>query len=492
MADAATVKSNAEDSGTTCSPLLEKTSEVDDEALLSPNAKPIKSNAVDVDGGTTSSPPEGTAEVDDIDEALLSPNAKPTSAFAELITSSSEGEEAITTADDDGDDDGADCAANITPHPPTKRTADLITSSSEGEEMTIIADGDGADCAANITPHPPTKRTADLITSSSEGEEAITTAGDDGDDDGADCAANIIKPITPHPPAKRVSRRLEAARRDQEEKSKRTKKAKNMEDDACEDGEDGTSPQCEASKADEEDRNHTNGYFEVDDILDRRTHKYGSDSAGLRHVVQYLVSWKVPADYDGDASYYDPSWLIAENLDQNSLASAFRKFPMDGDPDREIVRMQQIEMDAKGVAVDECLDLGDYFSDDEEKEMEEDSEDEDDETTDIMQEYDVEEQSDKSAKVVKDPDVSCLEESGELYHMQAKYCKHLSGYMLILLDAFFFHRLRFSRNSRARPQPKDVPRRSVFFQRSGQEIHIHNRHDPAHASQGNMLQIYAY
>jgi hypothetical protein len=454
MADAATVKSNAEDSGTTCSP-LEKTSEVDDEALLSPNAKPIKSNAVDVDGGTTSSPPEGTAEVDDIDEALLSPNAKPTSAFAELITSSSEGEEAITTADDDGDDDGADCVANITPHPPTKRTADLITSSSEGEE-------------------------------------AITTAGDDGVDDGADCTANIIKPITPHPPAKRVSRRLEAARRDQEEKSKRTKKAKNMEDDACEDGEDGTSPQCEASKADEEDRNHTNGYFEVDDILDRRTHKYGSDSAGLRHVVQYLVSWKVPADYDGDASYYDPTWLIAENLDQNSLASAFRKFPMDGDPDRESVRMQQIEMDAKGFAVDECLDLGDYFSDDEEKEMEEDSEDEDYETTDIMQEYDVEEQSDKSAKVVKDPDISCLEESGELYHMQAKYCKYLSGYMLILLGAFFFHRLRFSRNSRARPQPKDVPRRSVLFQRSGQEIHIHNRHDPAHASQGNMLQIYAY
>ena len=96
---------------------------------------------------------------------------------------------------------------------------------------------------------------------------------------------------------------------------------------------------------------------------------------------------------------------------------------MDGDPDRESARrMQQIEMDTEGVVVDECLDLGDYFSDDEEKEMEEESEDEDDETTDIMQEYDVEEQSDnKSAKVVKDPDVSCLEESGELYHMQANY-----------------------------------------------------------------------
>ena len=196
-----------------------------------------------------------------------------------------------------------------------------------------------------------------------------------------------------------------------------------MEDDACEDGEDGTSPQCGASKADEGGRNHTNGYFEVDAILDRRTRKYGSESAGLRHVVEYLVSWKVPADYDGDASDYDPSWQNAEDLDQNSLALAFRKFPVDGDPDRESARrMQQIEMDTEGVVVDECLDLGDYFSDDEEKEMEEESEDEDDETTDIMQEYDVEEQSDnKSAKVVKDPDVSCLEESGELYHMQANY-----------------------------------------------------------------------
>ena len=273
-----------------------------------------------------------------------------------------------------------------------------------------------------------------VTSSSDEGDEAIITG-----DDGADCAANIIKPITPHPPAKRVSRRLEAARRDKEEKSKRTKKAKNMEDVACEDGEGGTSPQCGKSKADEGDRNHTNGYFEVDDILDRRTRKYGSESAGLRHVVEYLVSWKVPADYDGDASSYGPSWQIAENLDQNSLASAFRKFPVDGDPDRESVRrMQQIEMDTKGVAVDECLDLGDFFSDDEEKEMEEESEDEDDETTDIMQEYDVdvEEQSDKSAKVVKDPDVSCLEESGELYHMQANYCKYLSGYMLILLYSF--------------------------------------------------------
>jgi len=30
-----------------------------------------------------------------------------------------------------------------------------------------------------------------------------------------------------------------------------------------------------------------NGYFEVDEILDRRTRKYGSEANGLRHVVEY-------------------------------------------------------------------------------------------------------------------------------------------------------------------------------------------------------------
>jgi hypothetical protein len=41
------------------------------------------------------------------------------------------------------------------------------------------------------------------------------------------------------------------------------------------------------NKNENEDGNHTNGYFEVDEILDRRTRKYGSESAGLRHVVEY-------------------------------------------------------------------------------------------------------------------------------------------------------------------------------------------------------------
>ena len=31
-------------------------------------------------------------------------------------------------------------------------------------------------------------------------------------------------------------------------------------------------------------------YFEVDEILDRRTRKYGSESVGLRHVVEYRKS----------------------------------------------------------------------------------------------------------------------------------------------------------------------------------------------------------
>lgn len=78
-----------------------------------------------------------------------------------------------------------------------------------------------------------------------------------------------------------------------------------------------------------------NDYYEVENILERRTKNYGGDlAAGGRNVVEYLVRWKNPPDYTGEGSYYEDSWQIAENLDPHSLASAFRLFPMDGDPDR--------------------------------------------------------------------------------------------------------------------------------------------------------------
>mmetsp|Transcript_29778 Transcript_29778/g.54045 ORF Transcript_29778/g.54045 Transcript_29778/m.54045 type:complete len:672 (-) Transcript_29778:40-2055(-) len=221
----------------------------------------------------------------------------------------------------------------------------------------------------------------DVIDLTSTSEEAATAAN-----------------ITPDRPTKRVrlSRRLEALR-DQEKKVK-AKGNKHQEEEVEEED----APQYEAN---DEDRKHTNGYFEVDEILDRRTRKYGSESAGLRHVVEYLVSWKKPSNYNGDD---EPSWLIAENLDQWSLAEAFRKFPMDADPDRNSVQDSKMK-----AAEDQAghFDPEDDFSDDEEEE-ESDEEDDDimEKSLDDMQEYD-EEDSGKSADVVKDRDVSHLEDS---------------------------------------------------------------------------------
>ena len=46
--------------------------------------------------------------------------------------------------------------------------------------------------------------------------------------------------------------------------------------------------QASNSSGDNDNGNHTNGYFEVDEILDRRIRKYGSESsAGVRYVVEY-------------------------------------------------------------------------------------------------------------------------------------------------------------------------------------------------------------
>lgn len=77
---------------------------------------------------------------------------------------------------------------------------------------------------------------------------------------------------------------------------------------------------------------HKNDYYEVDQILDRRTKKFGGELASEgRHVVEYLVRWKNPPWYNGEGYHYEDSWQIAENLNQHSLTSAFRQFPVEGD-----------------------------------------------------------------------------------------------------------------------------------------------------------------
>ena len=126
-----------------------------------------------------------------------------------------------------------------------------------------------------------------------------------------------------------------------------------------------------------------------------------------------VVSWKIPTDFTGEKSYYDPSWLIAENLDQNSLAEAFKKFPMDADPKREDdAKLKSEEKEKDEVDHFELDDDELDFSDDEEEEEQESDEEEEElekSSSDEMQEY--EEKED----VVKDPDVSHLEDSGKFH-----------------------------------------------------------------------------
>jgi hypothetical protein len=113
-------------------------------------------------------------------------------------------------------------------------------------------------------------------------------------------------------------------------------------------------------------------YYEVEEILDRRTRKYGGEgSSGGRHVAEYLVRWKNPPDYDGEGHFYDDDWQIAENLDPHSLASAFRLFPMDGDRNNEEEEIAE-EVD---VNEDLELDLSDDLFDEDEDNLAEGEED---------------------------------------------------------------------------------------------------------------------
>ena len=135
-----------------------------------------------------------------------------------------------------------------------------------------------------------------------EREVIDLSASKSDDDDVGGASALESAHITPDRPTKRVrvSRRLEALRSQQEKEQKlspaeesgiRAKSGRGAAkaafarragkqggiQDLGDDSDD--TPEYEGT--------NTNGYFEVDKILDRRTRKYGSESAGLRQVVEY-------------------------------------------------------------------------------------------------------------------------------------------------------------------------------------------------------------
>lgn len=172
-----------------------------------------------------------------------------------------------------------------------------------------------------------------------------------------------------------------------------------------------------------------NGYFDIDQVLDRRTRRFKG-----REVVEYcklflynlfdvhlpivseinssihyasftVVSWKIPSDYTGDETYFNPSWLIAENLNQHSLSQAFLKFPVDAD---KITDNVLPESNSGNLKTPDDFTLHDEdFSDDEDA-----SEDEyvEDNGSDEMQEFDLE-GSGETIEKVKDSGLSLLENS---------------------------------------------------------------------------------
>ena len=115
--------------------------------------------------------------------------------------------------------------------------------------------------------------------------------------------------------------------------------------------------------------------------------------------------------------------MIAENLDQNSLADAFRRFPADADRVRDDGKRR-----GKGVEEEEDqsggLDIHDFSDDDDDEEEEEDDGGGEEEGGDDVLEKssdgmcgDDEEEcgggGGRAARDAKDPDVAHLGESGE-------------------------------------------------------------------------------
>ena len=142
-----------------------------------------------------------------------------------------------------------------------------------------------------------------------------------------------------------------------------------------------------------------------------------------------VVRWKKPSGAYYDVEEYEDSWMIAENLDQNSLADAFRRFPADADRVRDdgkqrgkgVEEVEEEEEEESG-----GLDIDDFSDDDEEEEEEEEDDgggeeeggdDALEKSSDGMCGDDEEEcgggGGGRAAKDAKDPDVAHLGESGE-------------------------------------------------------------------------------
>ena len=143
-----------------------------------------------------------------------------------------------------------------------------------------------------------------------------------------------------------------------------------------------------------------------------------------------VVRWKKPSGAYYDVEEYEDSWMIAENLDQNSLADAFRRFPADADRVRDdgkqrgkgVEEVEEEEEEESG-----GLDIDDFSDDDEEEEEEEEDDgggeeeggdDALEKSSDGMCGDDEEECGGggggrAATKDAKDPDVAHLGESGE-------------------------------------------------------------------------------
>lgn len=116
-----------------------------------------------------------------------------------------------------------------------------------------------------------------------------------------------------------------------------------------------------------------------------------------------------------DEISYQDSWLIAENLDHNLLAVAFRKFPVSADP--VYTRHQGV------VGKDELSSFSSLeFSDSEEEEEEGSRYEREEEEEEEGSRYEEEEEVEVSSEVTQsydgggdeDIDVSNLRDSGEL------------------------------------------------------------------------------
>jgi len=123
-----------------------------------------------------------------------------------------------------------------------------------------------------------------------------------------------------------------------------------------------------------------------------------------------VVSWKKPSD--------KPCWLVAENLDQHSLAEAFRKFPTDADPDH--VEATQQQQDGVQEGGQSGIDNDSSDAESEEESEDDDAEEIEDDASSFegdIQDYDNAEDDDGESKVppnaAKDPSLSHLEDSGE-------------------------------------------------------------------------------